>query len=309
VNNRRVKFYLITFALLLSANVFASGQSPQPTVQMIVTAEVRHGSNVPPIAQNEVFVYEGHDRDQVTAWIPAQRDHAALELMILLDDGAGISLGSQLDDIRQFVQAQPPSTAIGIAYMQNGMAKVLQNPTSDHAQAAKVLRLPLGMAGIDGSPYLSLTDLISRWPQSSARHEVLMVSDGIDHVYGGGMENPYVDEAVEKAQRAGVIVYAIYCPGVGHYDHSYWRTSYGQMYLSQLSDQTGGESYYIGFTGAPVSFVPYMDDLNRRFGQQYLLTFIPKPQKKAGMQHIKLSTEIPNVELVGAESVYVPASE
>ena len=137
-----------------------------------------------------------------------------------------------------------------------------------------------------------------------------MITDGIDHLYdGGGMEDPYVDEAVDRAQRAGVIVYAIYSPGVGHYGHSFWRTNWGQMYLSQVTDQTGGESYYIGFTGAPVSFVPYLEDLDRRFGRQYWLTFTAKPQKKAGLQRIKLSTETPNVELVGQESVYVPASQ
>jgi hypothetical protein len=33
--------------------------------------------------------------------------------------------------------------------------------------------------------------------------------------------------------------------------------------LSEISDRTGGESYYLGF-GAPVSFAPYLDDLSHR---------------------------------------------
>jgi hypothetical protein len=76
--------------------------------------------------------------------------------------------------------------------------------------------------------------------------------------------------------------------------------------LSQIAEQTGGEAYYLGF-GAPVSFVPYLDDLTRRLTRQYLLTFLAKPEKKAGFQRIKLTTEVPNAELVGADSVYVPA--
>jgi hypothetical protein len=46
----------------------------------------------------------------------------------------------------------------------------------------------------------------------------------------------------------------------------------------------------------------------RKLGRQYLLTFIPKPEKKAGMQRVKLQTEVPNAELVSADKVFVPAT-
>ena len=97
--------------------------------------------------RDDVMVYEGHDRDRVTAWVPLQGDHAGLEFFILLDDSSSVSLGSQLEDLRQFINAQPPTTKIGIAYMQNGTAQVVQNLTSDHAAAAKALRLPMGNPG------------------------------------------------------------------------------------------------------------------------------------------------------------------
>ena len=90
-----------------------------------------------------------------------------------------------------------------------------------------------------------------------------MNSDGIDRYYGSGPSDPYVDTAIEQAQRAGITIYSIYSLGVGHYGHSFWRLNWGQNYLSQLSDETGGESYYLCFRLA-VSFVPYLDDLTRR---------------------------------------------
>ena len=34
----------------------------------------------------------------------------------------------------------------------------------------------------------------------------------------------------------------------------------------------------------------------------------PSQKKKAGMQRVRLSTEVPNVELVAADRVYVPAA-
>ncbi|HET9306332.1 MAG TPA: hypothetical protein VFO46_09915 [Candidatus Sulfotelmatobacter sp.] len=279
-------------------------------VHLIVTAEPKHGNNVPTINREDVKVYEGHDQDTVTDWIPAQGDRAALEFFILLDDNSSSSLGSQLEDLRQFIAAQPPTTLIGIAYMQNGTAQIVQNPTNDHVQAAKALRLPMGNGGGNASPYFSLTDLVKRWPPSNARHEVLMVSDGVDRFYGtGDLQDPYLDAAIDDAGKAGVVVSAIYSPGVGHFGHSYWQAYWGQIYLSQMADKTGGEAYYIGFSGAPVSFSPYLEDLTRRLQHQYLLAFIPKPEKKAGWHNVRLATEVPNVDLVSAGRVYVQAQQ
>jgi hypothetical protein len=276
---------------------------------MVVTVEPHHGNDVPPINREDVMVYEGKDRDTVTEWVPAQGERAALELFVLLDEGSNASLGTQLQDLRKFIVGQPASAKIGIAYMQNGIAKIEQNPTSDHAQASKALRLPMGVRGANGSPYFSLTDLIKRWPESTARREVFMVSDGIDLYYGtGDMLDPYLDETIEGAQRAGILVSAIYTPGVGHFGHSYWQTYWGQLYLAQLAEKTGGESYYIGFNGPPVSFAPYLEDLTRRLSHQYFLTFLAKPPKKAGLQPVKLRTEVSNVDLVSGDRVYVSAA-
>jgi hypothetical protein len=286
----------------------AAGQQSANGVpaHMVVTVEPHHGSEVPPVNREDVMVYEGKDRDAVTEWIPAQGDRAGLELFIMLDDGADSSLGQQLQDLRKFIDAQPASTKIGIAYMQNGTARIEQNLTSDHAQAAKALRLPMGIRGANGSPYFSLTDLIKRWPESPERREVLMASDGVDLFYGSGdLLDPYVDEAIQNAQRAGILVSAIYTPGVGHFGHSYWQTYWGQLYLAQLSDKTGGEAYYIGFNGPPVSFAPYLEDLDHRLSHQYFLTFLAKPPKKAGWQPVKLRTEVPKVDLVSADRIYV----
>ena len=278
------------------------------SAHMLVTVEAVHGNNPPVVTRDDVMVYEGRDRDKVIDWVPAQGDHAALELVILLDDGSNISLGTQLEDLRQFILAQPASTKIAVAYMQDGIAKMAQNLTSDHALAAKALRLPLGMRGVNGSPYFSLTDLIKRWPETTARREVFMATDGIDLYYGtGDMLDPYLAAAIEDAQRAGIVVFTIYTPGVGHSGHSYWRAYWGQLYLAQVAEETGGGAHYIGYTGPPVSFTPFLDNMEHRLTSQYFLTFTPKPQKKSGMQRVKLRTEVPNAELVAADRVYVAA--
>ena len=301
---------LIALALSLSthralAQELSSTASP---VHMLVTVEPVHGSVPPEVTRQDVMVYQGHDRDQVTGWAPLLHDQAALELFILLDDSSNTSLGSQLQDLKQFINAQPPTSRIGVAYMRDGSAHVEQELTTDRAQLLKALRLPLGEPGVNASPYFSLSDLIKRWPESTARREVLMVTDGIDRYWGSGPEDPYVDAAISDAQRAGILIFAIYAPGEGHDAHSYWRTNWGQNYLSQITDETGGESYSIGFFGPPVTFSPYLNDLSQRLTHQYLLSFLAKPEKKSGMQRVRLQTEVPNAELVGASHVYVPAT-
>ncbi|MGA2859354.1 MAG: hypothetical protein ABSE40_21000 [Candidatus Sulfotelmatobacter sp.] len=273
---------------------------------LVVTVEPRKGAQVPMIHREDVMVYEGKDRDTVTDWVPAQGEHAALQLFILLDDDSSMNLGTQFDDIRKFINAQPDSTMIGVAYMQNGMAQVVQNLTSDRALAAKSLRLPMGMGGVNASPYFSLSDLIKRWPATTARRAVLMVTDGIDRYYGtGDTLDPYLDAAIDDAQRGGIAVSAIYNPDAGHFGHSYWWNYWGQIYLSRLADETGGEGYYIGFTGPAVAFAPYLDDMTKRLTHQYLLTFLAKPPKKAGWQRVRLRTEVPNADLVSADKVWV----
>jgi hypothetical protein len=299
-------------AIAISALPAAAQEAPAasgPAVNMVVTVEPRHGMNPPAVDRQDVMVYEGKTRDSVTGWTPAKGDNAGLELFVLLDDSANATLATQFEDIRQFINSKPATTKVGVAYMDNGGARIAQELTADHAQAAKSLRLPRGIAGVNGSPYFSLVDLIKRWPAGSPRREVLMISDGIDLYYGSGdLQDPYVSDAIEQAQRAGVIVYAIYNPGAGHFAHSYWHSYWGQLNLSRVADETGGESYYIGFSGPAVTFVPYLDDIEHRLNSQYLLTFLAKPEKKNGMQRVKLATELPNTELVGAERVYVPAS-
>jgi len=286
--------------LLLLARVDVS--QPTVPVQVTVTAEARHGKEVPAMKTGDIMVFQKNERLPVTNLDST----AALELFMLIDDASGISLGSQLNDMRQFIEMQPATTSVGIAYLRNAMAEVVQNPTADHRQAANALRLPLGYPGVMPSPFLALSDLIKRWPASSARHEVVLVSSGIDPL-GGGLSNPYLDVAIEHAQRAGIIVYAIYTPTAGHGAHSFWRMNWGQNHLAQIAEETGGESYMLGF-GPPISFSPYLSELAENLTHQYVVTFLAKPGNKSGFQSIRFATEVPNAEIVGANRVYVPAA-
>jgi hypothetical protein len=302
---------LTSFLIPLPARAQTAMPEPGPadSVQMIVTVEPKHGSQIPVITQQDIMVHQGHDRMPVTSWVPAKGDKAGLALAILIDESAGFSLGTQLNDIRSFINEQPPSTLIAVGYMENGTVKLASDFTPDHAAAAKSIRLTMGYFGAEGSPYLSLSDFIKKWHSNSPviRREVLMITSGIDNVYSGNIDNPYVDAAIQDAQCAGVVVYSIYTPSGGHMGHSYYRTYWGENYLSELSEMTGGESYYIMGPQAPVSFIPYLKKLNEQLPNQFLLSFQPKPEKKAGVESVKITSEIHDVDFVHANNVCVPA--
>lgn len=276
--------------------------------KMTVTVSVDNGKRMPGIQKEDVVVKKGQERLQVAEWVAARGDRAGLELFILIDDASDSSLGTKLDELRGFIQAQPATTSVGVGYMRNATVQIAQNLTTDHGKAAKSVRLPLGTAGAYGSPYLSVVDLMKRWPDSPNRREVILVSDGIDRAHRGrnALLNPDVDVAGDVAQRTGVMIHTIYSPGGGHWHRNFWQANSGQNALAKLSDLTGGESFFLGLQ-PPVSFAPYLDQLRKTLDNQYLLSFYASQDNKARLQRVGISTEIPGVDLNAADAVWVPA--
>jgi hypothetical protein len=290
-------------------STWSAQQSASETVPVstLVSVEARHGKDIPVVNREDVRVFEGHNRLKVTDWIPLQGDQSSLELFVLIDDASNTNLASQFDDMRHFMNAQPPATVIAVGYIQNGTVRVVQNFTKDHSAAGKGLRFPLGFGAGGSSPYLSVTDAIKRWPESPARHEILLISSGIDPLQPG-VTDSYLDQAVSQAQQTGTQVSAIYASGSGHFGHSLWRVNQGQNNLSRLADETGGEAYFQGFE-TPIAFAPFLDQFADRLNHQYKLTFLANSAKKPTYRHVRLETEVPNAELVIADKVYVPAAK
>jgi hypothetical protein len=277
-------------------------------VHLVVTVKPHHGTQVPAVAADDVKVYQKGQRDMVASWVPLQGDRAGLQLYILIDDSSRSTLALQYSSIGKFIEEQPASTAIGVGYMRNGTVFTAQNLTTDRGLAEKSLRLPLGFGAAYTSPYLALSDLMKKWPETKDRREILMITSGIDPLGGGfsndPFTNPYLDAAFEQAQRGGFIVYSIYSPGVGRAGRGLLRTDLAQTGLELLSQKTGGETYYLGF-GAPVDITPYLQDVSRNLKNQYGLVFMAKSAKKPTLEPVKVKTEMPNMGLVTAEDGYI----
>jgi hypothetical protein len=300
--------FLITFSAVTPISRAQQTSSETVPVKMIVSVEAKRGKEVPTVDHKEdIRAFEGKERLHVTDWVPLQGSRANLELLVLIDEAAALSVAGQFDDVRRFINAQPPTTAIAVGYMEYGSVRMAQNYTTDHDTAGKALHIPAGAAAGGNSPYLAITDAIKHWPESKARHTILLISDGIDALQPG-ISDSYLDQAVQTAQNTGTQIYSIYASRAGHFGHSLWRINQGQNNLSELTDKTGGESYFLG-QGTPVSFAPFLNEFAERLSHQYLLTVLIKPDKKPSYRHVRLETEVPNVELVSADRVYVPAAK
>jgi hypothetical protein len=306
IARRLAQVAVVSTVVLASLGTCELLSAEETSGRAIVTVSSKAKEDVPTVPRESISVAENRKKVDVTGWTPLRGERAGLQLVFLLDDSSRGNLGSQLNDLRSFVLALPPSTAVAIGYMRNGTPNLTGGFTTDHAQAAKTFRLPVGSPGINGSPYFCLSDLVKHWPggDTNVRREVVMVTDGTDRYSSGRFDpdNPYVRAATSDAQKAGVIVYSIYYRGAGRLDDNRQVTDGGQNYLTQLSDATGGQVYLEGF-GNPVSFSPFLADIQRKLQNQYELSFASSA--KPGLQPIRVKTTQPNTSLKWPASVQV----
>ncbi len=287
-STKTIKFgQVLAFAALFLTAVPSQAKdtalAPAVSASMTVTAGTDNAKRMPEIQKEDVVVKRGKDVLPVTDWVALRGDRAGLQLFIVIDDASDSSLGTKIDELRAFINAQPATTSIGVGYARNATVQISQDLTTDHELAAKAVQLPLGNVGVYGSPYLSVTELIKRWPETGNRREIILVGDGIDRARRGhnALLNPDLDYASEVAQRTGTIIHTIYTPGVGHWRRNFFDANYGENALAKLSGATGGESWFLGLP-APVSFTPYLDQLQKILDNQYLITFAVAPGRRPG---------------------------
>jgi hypothetical protein len=298
---------------LLTPSLAVAAPEEQGQGQAVVTVMPKNDKSEAPvnIQQSDLQVKVNGKESSVTQWTPARGAGSPLELVLLIDSSARTSLGTQLGEIEGFVKEMPAHTKMGIAYMENGRA-VFNGPlSSDAAQVLTGLHLPAGGAGVSSSPYFCLSDLAKNWPSNdrTARREVVMVTDGVDYYnLRYDPDDPYVQAAITDSARAGLVVYSIYWQNRGRVDRSFYENNAGQNLLSEVTQATGGNSYWEGI-GNPVSFDPYFKDLRARFANQYRLGFQTGLKGKPELLPLKLRAGGPEAKIYYPQQVFVaPAS-
>ena len=282
----------------------AASPPPESGASTITVTAVGKKEGPPAVAKSDVQLSQGKERKQVAGWVKAEK----LYLAIVIDDSLDSEVASQWNDLKQFILAQPPTTLISVGYASNATVRVAQDFTTDHELAAKALRIPFGRSA-ESSPYLSVIDLMKRWPATGDRRSLLLISSGIDYFRAGfGPIYPDVDTAISIAEKSNINLWSIYAAGAGHRSRSFFLANTAQNNLSKLCEETGGEAFFLG-TAAPVSFRPYLDELQMHLNNQYLLTFASDGGPKGKLVSIRLKTEIAQTEFMHANQAWLPPAK
>jgi len=299
-----ISFALVVVNPAIAADAPDIAGAPQMVVTVLPGAGGAPAGNLGP---GELAVTLAKTPASVVRLEPLTGDLAGLQLFVLMDDSTrSASLSTHFKELRDFLNALPPTTQVGIGYMRNGAVAISQEFTADHARAAAALRLPMALPGVNGNPFFALNDLVKHWPaqQTANRRAVLMLTDGVDPYWGTGtMDDPYMDEAVHNALKQGVMVYSIYLRGTGLYGRNGWVTNFAQSRLIQLGEETGGYAYFEDFRD-PVDIAPFLSDLRDRLDHQYQVVLAPPGEK--GYLQAKLRTETKALKVTGPTLVYVP---
>ena len=281
-------------ASLFSLPAFAQNEGIVNTQALVEVSG--KGEAIPAMADVQMSV-EGK-KEQLTGWSRVSPN--GVQIAILMDDGLRMSVGRELSDFRAFVNGLPPGVQVYIGYMRNGTVETAQSFTTDHGAAASRFRLPLGSPGISASPYFCVSEFVKHWPTDPAQpgaRFIMMITNGVDPYNGStsilNQDSPYVQAAIEDAQRAGVSVSSVYYGDSGFRGG---RGSFsGQSYLAQTSDGTGGRAYYEG-TGNPVSLSPYLAQFQHAISETFVATF-PAKAKGKELVRIKAETKVSGTKL------------
>jgi hypothetical protein len=258
----------------------------------------------PVIGKDDVVAHVKGQVANITAWNQAQGDRRGLYLAILIDDGADV--GPRLQELRHFVQTQSPSTSIGIFYASNGSTLTAAPFSTNHEMVANKVRITFGATNASTSVYLSLIDVIKKLQPVTGRREILLISDGHDPLRGD-LEDPDVDRVVSDAEKTGIVIHTLYTRVGRRLRPASFRQSLAQGNLIKVSSGSGGQSFFQGLE-TPVSYTPFLNQLDMVLHNQYFLTFntTGSTKKKGEFRSLKVTTEQRNVAITVQSDVFVP---
>jgi VWFA-related protein len=228
--------------------------------------------------------------------------NSPITLAVLIQDDLVPSAGNEIKSIAQFIRHLPTGSRVMVGYIRTGTLQVRQRFTTDFEKAAAALRIPLGLASAAPfNPYVEVLEGINRFEsQPTGRRSMLLISDGLDISRGVDSSSPGesldLQRAINQAQRRSVAIYSFYVPSVElESGRNQVLISNAQSSLERLSSETGGKAFFQGM-GAPVSFDPFLRDLNTSLDKQIALTYLSTHTNK-GFHKLQLRSSTPGVEL------------
>ena len=223
-----------------------------------------------------------------------------MTLAVLIQDDLVPSVGNEIKGLAEFIRGLPKGSRVMIGYLRTGSIQVRQKFTNDLDKAANSLRAPSGSASAGPyNPYVEVVEALRKFDsQPLGRRAILLVSDGLDISRGVDSSAPTqsidLQRAVNEAQRRGVAIYGFYAP-TSAAAGSLLLAGNAQSSLLRLSNETGGMAFFQG-TGVPVSFDPFLRELDVSLQKQAALTFLSTHTNK-GFHKIDVKSATPGVRV------------
>lgn len=275
----KFKLVLVTAVSLLLAT-FAFGQdgrgsrgSAKP-VTVPVTIRLRDSK---PVEMRVVDYLLREDGEMQTILSARSPNESPMTLAILMQDDLVSSVSVEARTIANFIRNQPGGSRVMVGYIRQGTLDVRRKFTNELQRAAESVRPPQGFASNSPfNPYVEIIEGLKRFDsQPLGRRAMIVVTDGVDVSRGIDSSTPSqsldLQRAIAEAQRRSVAIYSIYAPAAA--SSSSFLSSNGQSCLVRLSNETGGRAFFQG-TGAPVSFDPFLKEIDTLLGKQIALTYL-----------------------------------
>jgi len=266
-----VSLYLITS--VAGQDGRASRGSAKP-VTVPVTIRLRDK----PVEMRVVDYLLREDGEMQTILSARAPNESPMTLAILIQDDLVSSVSVEARSIANFVRNQPGGSRVMIGYIRPGTLEVRRKFTNELQRAAESVRPPQGLASASPfNPYVEIIEGLRRFDsQPLGRRAMIVVSDGVDVSRGIDSSTPGqsldLQRAITEAQRRSVAIYSIFAPPAADPSSTFLNAN-GQSCLERLSNETGGRAYFQG-TGAPVSFDPFLKQIDDLLGRQIALTYL-----------------------------------
>jgi VWFA-related protein len=226
--------------------------------------------------------------------------NSPITIALLIQEDLVPSVGNEIKALADFVRSLPKGSRVMVGYLRTGSLQVKQRFTTDLEKAAKALRPPIGFASAAPyNPYIEVVEALKKFDsQPLGRRAILLVSDGLDISRGVDSSSPTqsidLQRAVNESQRRGVAIYGFYAPTEAAAASPTLALN-AQSSLRRLSNETGGMAFFQG-TGAPVSFEPFIRELETSLQKQAALTFLSTHLDK-GFHKIEVKSSTPGVRI------------
>ena len=250
------------------------GGSAKP---MTVPVTIRVRESKPRVEMRIADYLLREDGDIQTSLSIRSREDSPMWLAILIQDDLVSSIANEIKGLAEFINHLPAGSRVMIGYIRSGTLDVRRKFTADLERAAKGLRAPLGLASAGPyNPFVEIIEALRKFDsQPLGRRAMIVVSDGVDVSRGVDSSTPGqsldLQRAITEAQRRSVAIYSIYAPSAAN--SGFQLSANGQSCLERLSTETGGRAFFQG-TGAPVSFAPFLKEIEESLSSQIALTYL-----------------------------------